>query len=115
MLPAPMNANMARSLETQQLDAWLRQVRHDLKAPLLTIRGYVDLMQRGAAGPLTPRMERYLARVMEATLRECALIDSQVTLSPNSGCPSPRLPTRAASPLCASDDRDSPPPAGPQP
>ncbi len=107
---------MARSLETQQLDAWLRQVRHDLKAPLLAIRGYVDLMQRGAAGPLTPRMERYLARVMEATLRECALIDSEVTLSPsNSGCPSPRLPTRAASPLSASADQDSPPPAGPLP
>jgi two-component system, OmpR family, sensor kinase len=107
---------MARSLETRPLDAWLRQVRHDLKAPLLTIRGYVDLMQRGAAGPLTPRMERYLARVMEATLRECALIDSQVTLSRSrSGSPSPPLPTRAASPLCASDDRDSPPPAGPLP
>ncbi len=107
---------MTRSLETQQLDAWLRQVRHDLKAPLLAIRGYVDLMQRGAAGRLTPRMERYLARVMEATLRECALIDSQVTLSPSSsGCPSPPLPSRAASPLSASGDLDSPPPAYPLP
>jgi signal transduction histidine kinase len=107
---------MARSLETQQLVAWLRQVRHDLKAPLLAIRGYVDLMQRGAAGPLTPRMERYLARVMEATLRECALIDSELTLSPSSsGYPSPRLSTRGASPLSASDDRDSPLPAGPLP
>ena len=103
---------MVRSLEMQQLDAWLRQLRHDLKSPLMTIRGYVDLIQRGAAGPLTPKMQRYLANVMRATLRECALIDSQLIDSqmrrePTSGdSPNPQLPSPGAAPLAASGDPD---------
>ena len=98
---------MVRTLEAQQLDAWLRQLRHDLKAPLMTIRGYVDLIQRGAAGPLTPKMQRYLANVMQATLRECALIDSQMKREPTSAeSPNPQLPSPCAAPLVASGDPD---------
>ncbi len=40
---------------------------HDLRTPLLVMKGYVDMMRKGMTGELTPTMERYLERVMGAT------------------------------------------------
>ncbi len=40
---------------------------HDLRTPLLVMKGYVDIMRKGMTGELTPTMERYLERVMGAT------------------------------------------------
>jgi signal transduction histidine kinase len=40
---------------------------HDLRTPLLVMKGYVDMMRKGMTGELTPTMSRYLERVMGAT------------------------------------------------
>jgi two-component system, OmpR family, sensor kinase len=40
---------------------------HDLRTPLLVLQGYVDMMNRGMAGALTPSMQRYLDRMGRAT------------------------------------------------
>ncbi len=39
---------------------------HDLRTPLLVLQGYIDMMARGLAGPLTPSMKRYLERMARA-------------------------------------------------
>jgi two-component system, OmpR family, sensor kinase len=39
---------------------------HDLRTPLLVMKGYLEMMRKGMAGELTPTMERYLERVMKA-------------------------------------------------
>jgi two-component system, OmpR family, sensor kinase len=40
---------------------------HDLRTPLLVIRGYLDMMRKGMIGELTPTVERYLERMLSAT------------------------------------------------
>jgi hypothetical protein len=51
---------------------------HDLRTPLLVIKGYVDMMRKGMTGELTPTMERYLERMMSATQDMGALISKQL-------------------------------------
>lgn len=58
-----------------QVDAARSQARHDLKAPLTAFQGYVDLIGRGLAGPVSPTLERYLERMRDAANRENLLID----------------------------------------
>jgi|GEM_PF-1333539 len=40
---------------------------HDLRTPLLVMKGYVEMMRKGMSGELTPAMSRYLERMMGAT------------------------------------------------
>jgi len=58
-----------------RIEKAMRRAAHDLKAPLSAMKGYVDMMLRGMAGPLTPTMQRYLDRLSQAIERERALID----------------------------------------
>ncbi|QRN94249.1 histidine kinase [Archangium violaceum] len=39
---------------------------HDLRTPLQVIQGYIDMLNRGMAGALTPPMQRYLERISRA-------------------------------------------------
>lgn len=45
--------------------AWSRAA-HDLRTPLLVMQGYIDMMNKGMAGALTPSMQRYLERMARA-------------------------------------------------
>jgi signal transduction histidine kinase len=45
--------------------AWSRAA-HDLRTPLLVMQGYIDMMNKGMAGVLTPSMQRYLERMARA-------------------------------------------------
>lgn len=51
---------------------------HDLRTPLLVIKGYVDMMRKGMTGALTPAMERYLERMMSATQDMGSLISREL-------------------------------------
>jgi two-component system OmpR family sensor kinase len=51
---------------------------HDLRTPLLVMKGYVDMMRKGMTGELTPSMERYLDRVMSATQDMGSLITQRL-------------------------------------
>jgi len=41
---------------------WARAA-HDLRTPLLVLQGYIEMMNKGIAGPLTPPMQRYIDRM----------------------------------------------------
>ena len=61
--------------QEQNTEQVLRRAAHDIKAPLSAMKGYVDMMVRGMAGPLTPTMQRYLDRLREAIERQRQMID----------------------------------------
>ena len=61
------------------LERHLSRARHDLKAPLVPIKGYVDMMLGGMAGPLTPDMERFLVRTKEAVERLREMLEARLT------------------------------------
>lgn len=48
---------------------------HDLRTPLMVIKGYLDMMMKGTAGPLNATVQRYLDRMMRAARDQQALID----------------------------------------
>ncbi len=52
---------------------------HDLRTPLLVIKGYLDMMHKGLTGALTPTMERYVERMMSATQDMNTLIVQQLS------------------------------------
>jgi two-component system OmpR family sensor kinase len=52
---------------------------HDLRTPLLVIKGYLDMMRKGMTGTLTPTMERYVDRMMNATQDMNTLIVQQLS------------------------------------
>lgn len=51
---------------------------HDLRTPLLVIRGYLDMMRKGMVGEMTPTLERYLERMMSATQDMNTLISQRL-------------------------------------
>ncbi|WP_158623271.1 histidine kinase dimerization/phospho-acceptor domain-containing protein [Corallococcus sp. CA053C] len=52
---------------------------HDLRTPLMVIRGYVDMMLKGTAGPLTAQMQRYLERLAKSGTDQKDLIDRRLS------------------------------------
>jgi len=58
------------------------RARHDLKAPLVSMKGYLDMLLRGMAGPLSSQMQRYLHRIAQSVEKQRALIDSEFLSGP---------------------------------
>jgi two-component system, OmpR family, sensor kinase len=52
---------------------------HDLRTPLLVIKGYLEMMNKGMSGTLTPTMERYVARMAGAAQDMSQLIVEQLS------------------------------------
>jgi signal transduction histidine kinase len=71
----------------QRAERELSRAVHDLKAPLSALKGYVDMMLRGIAGPMPPTANRYLARIREVVDRERQLIDDRLRPHPDPGAP----------------------------
>ncbi|MCP3141163.1 histidine kinase dimerization/phospho-acceptor domain-containing protein [Pyxidicoccus xibeiensis] len=79
-------ARQARLLEAKQrLEQTVAQqerrrsrASHDLRTPLMVIKGYVDMMMKGTAGPLTEPMQRYLDRMMRVANDQGALIERRL-------------------------------------
>jgi signal transduction histidine kinase len=54
----------------------LRDATHQLRTPLTSISGYVELLADGAAGPITEEQAQLLAAVARNAARLTALIDA---------------------------------------
>ncbi|MBI2876661.1 MAG: PAS domain S-box protein [Candidatus Tectomicrobia bacterium] len=65
--------------ELKELDRlktdFLSTVSHELKTPLVAIRGYLEMALNGLLGPLSPPQEQYLGVALKNGLRLGALID----------------------------------------
>ncbi len=51
---------------------------HDLRTPLMVIKGYVDMMLKGTAGGLTAPIQRYLERLKRSAEDQSAIIDRRL-------------------------------------
>ncbi len=51
------------------------RLAHDLKTPLVSLKGYVDMMERGMGGSVSEAQARYLSRMAQAVERQRELID----------------------------------------
>jgi len=58
------------------------RLKHDLRTPLVAMKGYVDMLLRGMAGPLNARTRRYLERLAHAVERQRDLIDAELSEGP---------------------------------
>lgn len=56
--------------EVAALRERIRHAAHDLRTPMSVMVGYLDLLDRGLAGPLTPQMRRYFDRLTSALERQ---------------------------------------------
>ena len=59
----------------------LQVVQHDLRTPLGAIRGYLDLLDRGAYGPLGPRQTQALQRIDVAVAHLEMLVEEALEMS----------------------------------
>ncbi|NMO18548.1 HAMP domain-containing histidine kinase [Pyxidicoccus fallax] len=79
-------ARQARLLEAKQrLERMVAQqerrrsrASHDLRTPLMVMKGYVDMMMKGTAGALTAPMQRYLDRMQRVANDQGALIERRL-------------------------------------
>ena len=49
-------------------------VAHELRTPMTSIRGYAELLAKGAVGPLTPQQEEFLATILSNAERMQVLV-----------------------------------------
>ncbi|WP_223634630.1 histidine kinase dimerization/phospho-acceptor domain-containing protein [Corallococcus sp. EGB] len=52
---------------------------HDLRTPLMVMKGYVDMMRKGTSGPLGAQAQRYLERIAKVAADQKELIDRRLS------------------------------------
>ena len=55
---------------------FVSNVTHELRSPMTSIRGYIDLMLKGAAGPMTTEQQDYLSVIKNSAVRLGRFIDN---------------------------------------
>jgi len=74
---------MAKKLKEldQMKDDFVSSVSHELRSPLTSIKGYVDFILRGKAGPLNDKLVEYLTIVKNNTSRLAMFINDILDLA----------------------------------
>jgi len=60
---------------------FIATISHELRTPMTSIKGYVELMAAGAVGNLTPRQKQFLEIVHNNAERMIALVNNLITVS----------------------------------
>jgi signal transduction histidine kinase len=77
-----LESSHARLREVDQLKSdFLGNVSHELRTPLAAVRGYVDNLLDGVAGPLADRPRHYLGRVRDNTDRLGRMVSDLLDLT----------------------------------
>ncbi len=64
-----------KELDTMKQD-FVSNVTHELRSPLTSLRGYIDLLLRGVGGPVTDLQKDYLSVVKNSSVRLGRFIDN---------------------------------------
>lgn len=78
--PAPAAATVTSAELDLAAAAHLVAVRHDLRSPVSSMIGYLELLDDARVGPLTDKQRRYLGNVLQASREFLGLIDEMVDL-----------------------------------
>jgi len=70
----------AREMD-QMKSNFLSMVSHELRAPLQTITGYLDITLEGAGGPLTEKQVQFLSRARTGSAHLTAMVDDLLLVS----------------------------------
>ncbi|MCX8037989.1 MAG: HAMP domain-containing histidine kinase [Candidatus Sumerlaeia bacterium] len=71
-----LEALNAQLREADQIkDEFLSTISHELKTPIVTVKGYLEMLLRGRAGPLDARQKRILDVMQHNVARQLNLID----------------------------------------
>ncbi len=71
-----LEALNAQLREADQIkDEFLSTISHELKTPIVTVKGYLEMLLRGRAGPLDARQKRILEVMQHNVARQLNLID----------------------------------------
>lgn len=77
-----LEAALRKLSELSQLKAnFVANISHELRTPLTHIRGYLELMQSGALGPLTPDQAKAMDVSLQSTSRLQNLIEDLILFS----------------------------------
>lgn len=68
-------ARRSQELMTNQYE-FVRIVTHDLRSPLTAIHGYASMLESGAVGPLNPKQQDYISRIVVGTSQLSLLIEN---------------------------------------
>ncbi len=60
---------------------FVRIITHELRSPLTSIGGVVDLLAKGVVGPLQPRQQDYLAMAKSSCIKLNGLVDDMLDLA----------------------------------
>jgi signal transduction histidine kinase len=66
-------------IDSELLIQWLRQMGHDMRAPLATLISTTDMLAGGIYDPLTPKQARAVSRLQRNQRRLLAIVDDFVT------------------------------------
>ena len=75
LLETTQQANDQLKKMDETKDEFLSMTTHDLKAPLVPIETYADLLRKGQAGALSEKQRQYAERIKEASVKMRGLID----------------------------------------
>lgn len=73
--------NLELSRSNEELERFTYAVSHDLKSPLVTIKGFVGRLQRHLEAGEVDKIEDYLSRISNAADRMGSLLDNLLTYS----------------------------------
>jgi signal transduction histidine kinase len=73
-------------------DEVLQNISHELRTPLTFVKGYVELLLDGSAGPLTEEQQEYLVIVAEKTEAIARLVEDIVFLDQADRLPGKKVP-----------------------
>ena len=62
-------------------DEFLANLSHELRTPLTAVMGYLQILEEGLSGPLTPEQRRDLAQVKASSERLLEMIDTMLELT----------------------------------
>ncbi len=74
-----LEAKLRLERTVKALDRRRSRAAHDLRTPLMVMKGYVDMLLKGTGGPLSAQAQRYLERIAKVAADQKELIDRRLS------------------------------------